>query len=42
MKDDKGEMIIEANINEIKYYCPNIMSALPEQIAKIAEELYLL
>ena len=28
----------EANINEIKYYCPNIMSALPEQIAKIAEE----
>lgn len=31
----------EANINEIKYYCPNIMSALPEQIAKIAEELYL-
>lgn len=31
----------ESNINEIKYYCPNIMSALPEQISKIAEELYL-
>lgn len=31
----------ETNINEIKYYCPKIMSALPEQISKIAEELYL-
>ena len=31
----------EMNINEIKYYCPNIMSATPEQIDKIAEELYL-
>ena len=31
----------ESNINEIKYFCPNIMSALPEQISKIAEELYL-
>ena len=30
----------ESNINEIKYYCPNIMSAMPEQISKIAEELY--
>ena len=31
-----------SNIQEIKYYCPNIMSAAPEQISKIAQELYLL
>lgn len=30
------------NIQEIKYYCPNIMSATPNQIPKIAKELYLL
>ena len=31
----------EANINEIKYYCPNIMSALADQISEIEKELYL-
>lgn len=31
----------ESNINEIKFYCPKIMSALPEQISRIAKELYL-
>ena len=30
------------NIQEIKYYCPKIMSATPNQIPKIAKELYLL
>lgn len=31
----------EMNIKEIKYYSPKIMSATPEQIKKIASELYL-
>ena len=31
----------DTNIKEIKYYCPNIMSAPPTQIPKIAKELYL-
>ena len=31
----------ESNISEIKFYCPKIMSALAEQIDKLAEELYL-
>lgn len=31
----------ESNINEIKYYCPKIMSAMPDMITKLAEELYL-
>ena len=31
----------EANLNEIKYYCPNIMTALPEHIKRIAGELYM-
>ena len=31
----------ESNINEIKFYCPHIMSAVPEQINRIAQELYL-
>ena len=31
----------ETNIKEIKYYCPNIMSAPQTQIPKIAKELYL-
>ena len=30
-----------SNINEAKFYLPNIMSATPEFINKIAEELYL-
>ena len=30
-----------SNINEAKFYSPNIMSAMPEFINKIAEELYL-
>ena len=30
-----------SNINEAKFYSPNIMSATPEFINKIAEELYL-
>lgn len=30
-----------SNIQEIKFYCPNIMSAYPEQIQKIAKDLYL-
>ncbi len=30
-----------SNINEIKFYCPKIMSAYPEQINTIAKELYL-
>ncbi len=29
------------NIEEIKYYCPKIMSAYPEQIKKISDELYM-
>lgn len=29
------------NINEAKFYSPNLMSAMPEFISKIAEELYL-
>lgn len=31
----------DSNINEAKFYLPNIMSATPEFINKIAEELYL-
>lgn len=31
----------DSNINEAKFYSPNIMSATPEFISKIAEELYL-
>lgn len=31
----------EANINEVRYFCPKIMYATPEQIRKISEELYL-
>jgi len=31
----------KTNIEEIKYYCPKIMSAFPEQIKKIADELYM-
>ena len=31
----------ESNINEIKFYCPQIMSAMPDMIAKLGEELYL-
>ena len=31
----------DSNINEAKFYSPNIMSATPEFINKIAEELYL-
>lgn len=30
-----------SNINEVKFYCPKIMTATPEQIGKMAEELYL-
>ncbi len=30
-----------SNINEVKFYCPQIMTALPEQIKKMSEELYL-
>lgn len=31
----------ELNINEVKFYSPKIMTARPEQIKKISEELYL-
>ncbi len=31
----------ETNIKEIKYYCPKIMSATPNQIKNIEKELYL-
>ena len=30
-----------ANLNEAKFYCPNIMTAVPSQIKKMAEELYI-
>ena len=30
-----------ANIEEAKFYCPNIMTALPEEIPHIIDELYL-
>lgn len=31
----------ETNIKEVKFYCPNIMSASPDMISKIADELYM-
>ena len=31
----------EININEVKFYIPEIMTATPENLHKIAEELYL-
>ncbi len=31
----------ETNLEEIKYYCPKIMTAMPNQIKKIIQELYL-
>lgn len=31
----------EINIKEVKFYCPNIMTAYPEQIDKMKKELYL-
>ncbi len=30
-----------SNLNEAKFYCPKIMTAVPENISKMAEELYL-
>ena len=29
------------NLNEAKFYCPKIMTAMPENVTKMAEELYL-
>ena len=31
----------QSNINEVKFYSPQIMTALPEQVPKMIEELYL-
>ena len=30
-----------SNLNEAKFYCPKIMTAMPENVTKMAEELYL-